>query len=250
MTQSMQGKTAVVTGATSGIGWATVLDFAQQGINVVASGRRENRGAALLAEAQALPGKVIFVRTDVTVAADVENLIAKAIAEFGQIDYAFNNAGGSMDTGRIHEMSEENWDHYSDTYLKSVWRCMKYEIAHMLPNGSGVIINNASTSGLSSSENAAYSAVKHGVVGLTKSASRQYRGEGLRFNAVCPGWVETEMTAGWQDNPVKKEEVVSQQHIQRIGEPAEVANLVRWMCSDEAAYVTGVAWLIDGGISA
>ncbi len=250
MTQSMQGKTAVVTGATSGIGWASVLNFARHGVNVVASGRREDRGSALLAETEALPGKVIFVRTDVTVPADVENLMAKAIAEFGQIDYAFNNAGGSINAARIHEMSEEDWDHYSDTYLKSVWRCMKHEIVHMLPNESGVIINNASTSGLSSSDNAAYAAVKHGVVGLTKSTSRQYKGEGLRFNAVCPGWVETEMTAGWQDNPAKREEVVSQQHIQRIGEPEEVANLVRWMCSDEAAYITGVAWLIDGGISA
>lgn len=250
MTEQMAGKSAVVTGATSGIGRASVLDFAKHGVNVVASGRREDRGAELVSEAQGLPGRVIFVRANVTLAADVENLMAKAEAEFGQIDYAFNNAGGSINTGRIHEMSEEDWDHYSDTYLKSVWRCMKYQIAHMLPRGSGVIINNASTSGLSSSDNAAYSAVKHGVVGLTRSTSRQYKGEGLRFNAVCPGWVETEMTAGWQDNPVKREEVVSQQHIQRIGEPEEVAALVRWMCSDEAAYITGVAWLIDGGISA
>ena len=250
MPQQMDGKVAVVTGATSGIGRASVLDFASHGVNVVASGRREDRGAELVGEAQGLPGKVIFLRADVTIAADVEKLIATAVSEYGHIDYAFNNAGGERDIGRLHEMSEEDWDHYSDTFLKSVWRCMKHEIAQMLLNGSGVIINNASNAGLFSSGTAPYVAVKHGVVGLTKAASRQYKGEGLRFNAVCPGWIETEMTSGWQDDPVAEAEIRSQQSVQRIGTPEEVAALVRWMCSDEAAYITGVAWLIDGGISA
>ena len=250
MSLQMDGKVAVVTGATSGIGRASVLDFAKHGVNVVAAGRRAERGAELVAEAQGLPGQVTFIRADVTIEEDVENLITTAVSEYGHIDYAFNNAGGARDIGRLHEMSNEDWDDYSDTFLKSVWRCMKYEVAHMLLNGSGVIINNASTAGLFSSGNPAYVAVKHGVVGLTKAASRQYKGEGLRFNAVCPGWIETEMTSGWRDNPIAESEIKFQQSVQRIGAPEEVAALVRWMCSDEAAYITGVAWLIDGGISA
>ena len=252
MTRSAENNVAVVTGATSGIGRACVVDFARNGVSVVASGRREDRGAELVEETQGLPGNVIFVRADVTVAKDVENLMAATVSEFGRIDYAFNNAGGApmgeIDR-RLHEYSDEDWDHYSDTFLKSVWRCMKHEIEHMLPNHSGVIINNASVAGLMGSGMAAYSAMKHGVVGLTKSATKQYAGEGLRFNAVCPGWIDTEMTADWKDDPDMTSRLYSRQSVKRPGESEEVAALVRWMCSDEAAFVTGVAWPIDGGLT-
>ena len=251
MTQSMQNKIAVVTGATSGIGRACVVDFAKNGVNVVASGRREDRGAELVEATQGLPGDVIFVRADVTVAADVENLMSSALSEFGRIDYAFNNAGGGKPpVGRLHEYSDEDWDHYSDTFLKSVWRCMKHEVEHMLPNQSGVIINNASVVGLVGSAYGAYAAMKYGVVGLTKTATKQYAGEGLRFNAVCPGWIDTEMTAAWKDDPDIMSRLYSRQSVKRPGEPEEVAALVRWMCSEEAAFVSGVAWPIDGGLIA
>ena len=159
MTQPMQNKTAVVTGATSGIGRACVVDFAKHGVNVVASGRREDRGAELVGETRELSGDVIFVRADVTVAEDVENLMSSAVSQFGRVDYAFNNAGGGLRQGRLHEYSEEDWDHMSDTFLKSVWRCMKHQIEHMLPNQSGVIINNASVAGLIGAGNAAYTAM-------------------------------------------------------------------------------------------
>ena len=217
----------------------------------MASGRREDRGKELVEETRGLPGEVIFVRADVTVAEDVENLMATTVSEFGRIDYAFNNAGGGVPgLGRLHEYAEEDWDHFSDTFLKSVWRCMKHEIEHMLPNQSGVIINNASVSGLVGGGHAAYHAMKHGVVGLTKSATKQYAGEGLRFNAVCPGWIDTEMTAAWKDDPDIKSSLYSRQSVKRPGESEEVAALVRRMCSDEAAFVTGVAWPIDGGLIA
>jgi NAD(P)-dependent dehydrogenase (short-subunit alcohol dehydrogenase family) len=246
----MENNVAVVTGATSGIGRACVVDFAKHGVNVVASGRREDRGAELVEETQGLPGNVIFVRADVTVAEDVENLMSSAVSQFGRIDYAFNNAGGGLKVRRrLHEYSEEEWDHYSDTFLKSVWRCMKHEIEHMLPNQSGVIINNASVAGLIGA-GGAYGAMKHGVVGLTRAATKQYAGEGLRFNAVCPGWIDTEMTADWKDDPDQKSRLYARQSVKRYGEPEEVAALVRWMCSDEAAFVTGVAWPIDGGFTA
>lgn len=152
LTQSLQNKIAVVTGDTSGIGRATVVDCARYGVNVVASGRREERGAELVAEMQGLPGNVIFVRADVTVAKDVENLMSSAVAEFGHIDYAFNNAGGAspeFELGtRLHEYSDEKWNYYSDVFLKSVWKCMKHEIERMLPNRSSVAINNASVFGI------------------------------------------------------------------------------------------------------
>ena len=246
----MENNVAVVTGATSGIGRACVVDFAKHGVNVVASGRREDRGAELVEETQGLPGDVIFVRADVTVAEDVENLMSSAVSQFGRIDYAFNNAGGGLTGRRLHEYSEEEWDHYSDTFLKSVWRCMKHEIERMLPNQSGVIINNASVAGLVGSSLGAYAAMKYGVVGLTKTATKQYAGEGLRFNAVCPGWIDTEMTAPWKDDPDIKSRLYARQSIKRHGESEEVAALVRWLCSEEAAFVTGVAWPIDGGLTA
>ena len=164
MTQSVQAKIAIVTGATSGIGRASVVDFARHGVNVVASGRREDRGAELVEETQGLPGDVIFVRADVTVAEDVENLMSSAVSEFGRIDYAFNNAGGGKPPVQLHQYSDEDWDHYSDTFLKSVWRCMKHEIEHMLPNQSGVIINNASIAGLVGSSLGAYAVMKYGEV--------------------------------------------------------------------------------------
>ena len=254
----MKNKIAVVTGATSGIGRATVVDFATHGVNVVASGRREDRGAELVEETHALPGKVIFVRADVTVAEDVENLMKSAVSEFGRIDYAFNNAGGGTSAARresgeplrLHEYTDEVWDHFSDTFLKSVWRCMKHEIEQMLPNGSGVIINNASVAGIMGTGLGAYAAVKHGVVGLTRTAKHQYAGEGLRFNVVCPGWIDTEMTESWKENEEIKSRLFARQSVKRPGEPEEVAALVRWMCSDEAAFVDGVAWAIDGGLTA
>lgn len=250
MTQPMHNKTAVVTGATSGMGRATVVDFARHGVNVVASGRREERGAELVAETQGLPGKVLFVRSDVTVAGDVESLMSTAVSEFGSLDYAFNNAGGFRDVGRLHEYSDEDWDHFSDTFLKSVWRCMKHEIEHMLPNRSGVIINNASVAGLVGTDHGAYVAMKHGVVGLTKTATKQYHGDGIRFNAICPGWIDTEMAAPMTADPAKQEWFYERQAVKRAGTSEEVAALVRWLCSDEAAFVSGVAWAIDGGLIA
>ena len=244
-----QDRTAVVTGATSGIGWATVVDFATHGVNVVAAGRREDRGAVLVEATRGLPGEVAFVRADVTVAGDVERLIASAVSTFGRLDYAFNNAGASIAVGRLHEYTEEQWDFFSDTLFKSVWRCMKHEIEHMLPNRAGVIINNASIAGLVGGGSGAYSAMKHGVVGLTRTATKQYADDGLRINAVCPGWIDTDITAGWEEDPKRTAYMYSRQSIRRPGRPEEVAALVRWLCSDEASFVAGVAWPLDGGFT-
>ena len=250
MSTDFSGKVALVTGATSGMGWATALKFAGQGANVVATGRRPEKGAELVERASDLPGTVRFARADVTNPDDVRATVATAVEEFGGLDYAFNNAGGGRQVGRLHEYSDEDWDHFSDTFLKSVWRYMKHEIEVMLPRGQGVIINNASVVGLIGAGNVAYTAAKHGVVGLTKGASRQYEGEGLRFNAVCPGWIDTEMMATRKDDDEFRERLFSRQSVKRWGESDEVASLVLWLCSDDAAFVNGVAWQVDGGLTA
>ena len=242
------GKVALVTGATSGMGWATALRFAGDGANVIATGRRAERGEELARAASDLPGELHFVQADVTDPTEVEASVAAATERFGGLDYAFNNAGGGRQVGRLHEYSDEDWDHYQDTFLKSVWRYMKHEIEAMLPKQSGVIINNASVAGLMGAPNAAYTTAKHGVVGLTKAASRQYADDRIRFNAVCPGWIDTEMTADWKDDDERREMFFKFQSVKRWGEADEVASLVLWLCSDEAAFVNGVAWQVDGGL--
>ncbi len=244
------GKTAIVTGATSGMGRATAIEFAKAGANVVATGRRAERGQELVNEASSLTGTIRFVQGDVTDAAHVQDTVSTAVNEFGGLDYAFNNAGGSRQVGRLHEYTDEDWDHYSNVFLKSVWRGMKHQIEVMLPAGHGVIVNNASIAGMIGTPNAAYTTMKHGVVGLTKSASRQYAGEGVRFNAVCPGWIDTEMTASWRTDRERADMLLAHQSIKRHGEVNEVASLVLWLCSDDAAFVNGVAWQVDGGFTA
>ena len=249
-----EGKVAVVTGATSGMGRAAVVEFAAAGTNVVAAGRRIEQGEALVAETESLVGKVVFVRTDVTVGDDVKRMVDTAVDSFGGLDFAFNNAGGvgsAFDPEkRLHQLDESDWDYFSDMFLKSVWRCMKYQIKVMLPAGKGVIINNASIAGIIGASLVQYGSMKHGVVGLTKGAMRQYSGEGIRFNAVCPGWIDTEMTGHWKNDPEVEDRFFPRQNLKRPGESKEVASLVKWLCSDSAAFVDGVALPIDGGFSA
>ena len=170
--------------------------------------------------------------------------------QFGGLDFAFNNAGNLIEGGLLHELSDETWTHYYEVFLKSVWLCMKFEIPLMLERGAGSIVNNSSLDGLVVSKDVLYSTMKHAVVGLTKSASHQYANDGIRVNAVCPGWIETEISAPIKDDAELVSFMMSGTSIRRPGRPEEVASMVMWLCSEGASYTTAAALPVTGGLLA
>lgn len=254
MTGSLQDKVAIVTGGNSGIGRATALAFATAGAKVVVAARREKEGEAVAEEIRTAGGEALFVQTDVSQAAQVEALIDKTVAHFGRLDCAFNNAGvvhPRGGAGPIHEWSEDDWDYLMDTNLKGVWLCMKYQITQMRKNGGGAIVNNSSVAGLISAPAlGVYSASKHGVLGLTKGAALDNAKEGIRINAVCPGFVDTPMLADGVNDPEGRARITAMEPIGRIGEPPELADAVVWLCSDAASFVVGHSMVVDGGMLA
>lgn len=249
MAGRLEGKVALATGGSSGIGRASVLLFAREGARVVVdvnvSGGEET--ARMVEEAG---GKAIFVKTDVSKALDVEALIGKAVDTYGRLDCAFNNAGTAVGGGPIHDSTEENWDYVMSINLKGVWLCMKYEIRQMLKQGGGAIANTSSVMGLVGHiDKPIYAASKHGVVGLTKSVALQYAKNGIRVNAVCPGWIRTPMTEGRLNDPQVRTRMVAMEPAGRVGNPEEVAEAVVWLCSDAASFVTGHTMAVDGGFT-
>lgn len=250
MEVSFKNKVALVTGGSSGIGRATAIAFARKGAKVVVVDWKENYETVNLI--REIGSEAIFIKCDVSKIVDVEVMIAKAIVEFGRLDYAFNNAGIEGIQANTWDCTEENWDKTINVNLKGIWNCMKYEIPEMLKLGKGVIVNCASAAGLVGFEGlSAYVASKHGVVGLTKTAALECAKLGIRVNAVCPGVIQTPMI----DRLTHKEkENIAQfkgfEPIGRFGLPEEVANAVVWMCTDEASFVTGHAMAVDGGFVA
>jgi NAD(P)-dependent dehydrogenase (short-subunit alcohol dehydrogenase family) len=250
MEVSFKNKVALVTGGSSGIGRATAIAFARKGAKVVVVDWIENYETVNLI--REIGSEAIFIKCDVSKIVDVEVMIAKAIVEFGRLDYAFNNAGIEGIQANTWDCTEENWDKTINVNLKGIWNCMKYEIPEMLKLGKGVIVNCASVAGLVGFEGLpAYVASKHGVVGLTKTAALECAKLGIRVNAVCPGVIQTPMI----DRLTHKEkENIAQfkgfEPIGRFGLPEEVANAVVWMCTDEASFVTGHAMAVDGGFVA
>jgi NAD(P)-dependent dehydrogenase (short-subunit alcohol dehydrogenase family) len=194
-------------------------------------------------------GEAIFVRTDVSQAVEVQALISTAMETYGRLDCAHNNAG-IPGGGRTltAEYAEDIWQQVIAVNLTGVWLCMKYEIPQMLSQGSGAIVNTASAWGLVGAPGAsAYVASKHGVVGLTKTAALEYAQQGIRVNCVCPGVIETPMTARGLSDPERRAHMIATEPIGRVGTPEEVAEAVVWLCSDAASFVTGHAMSIDGG---
>lgn len=247
MAELFDGKVVLVTGGSSGIGKATAIKFAQEGAQVVIADISD--GGQTVEEIGQINGEALFIETDVTHASAVEALVQKTVAAYGRLDCAFNNAGigGS---GLVHEISEEQWDRTIDLNLKGVWLCMKYQLPQMIAQGGGAIVNNSSAAGLAGfARNPVYSASKHGVIGLSKSAALQYAKQGIRINAVCPGAIVTPMLErAFASGPGVKEQFESNQPTGHLGNPEQVAETVVWLCSEAASRITGVALPVDGGI--
>lgn len=246
------GKVALVTGATSGIGRATAIAFVKHGAKVVAAGRREDEGQKTVRQVKDAGGDGLFVKTDVSRAADVEALIAATVRAYGRLDFAFNNAGVDEGMTSIVDETEADYDRIMTINVKGVWLCIKHEVAQMLKNGGGSIVNTSSVAGLVGMPVVPlYTASKHAVIGLTRSAALAYAKSSIRVNAVCPGAVDTEMTGRFfGDNEQLRQAVMSMHPVGRIGTAEEIASAVVWLCSPQAGFVTGHALAADGGYTA
>jgi NAD(P)-dependent dehydrogenase (short-subunit alcohol dehydrogenase family) len=252
MTGRLQGKAALVTGGASGIGRAAALAFAREGAKVVVSDVVVAGGEETVTLIKAAGGEALFVKADVAKPAEVEAVIASVVAAYGRLDCAVNNAGIEGVMASTVDCTEENWDRIIAVNLKGVWLCMKAEIAQMLKQGGGVIVNIASVAGLVGfSGLPAYVASKHGVVGLTKTAALEYAKSGIRINAVCPGVIQTPMLERlFQSNPQAGEASAALEPVGRLGQPGEIAEAAVWLCSDAASFVTGLPMAVDGGFIA
>jgi NAD(P)-dependent dehydrogenase (short-subunit alcohol dehydrogenase family) len=254
MTGILDGKVALVTGGASGIGRATAVAMAREGARTAVADRGEDSAAATVALINAAGGQAIAIGGDVTSEADVAAMVARTVSAFGRIDCAFNNAGvagksvGPMGQ-RTHELSQDSFDKMLAVNLTGVFLCMKHEIAQMLKQGGGAIVNTASIAGLIGLRTSAhYVAAKHGVVGLTKTAALEYALDGIRVNCVNPGYIRTPMTKETMEE--RFDEIMAKVPVKRLGVPEEIAEAVVWMCSDRAAFMTGAAHVVDGGYSA
>jgi len=249
----MDNKVALVTGAGSGIGRDSALALSREGASVCVSDVNIEGGEETAQTIIENGGKVIFVACDVTDKASVEGMVKTTVDTFGKLDTAVNNAGisGSQVT-RIHETDDAVFEQIMSINVRGVWLCMRAELPYMIEQGAGAIVNIASVAGLiGAPKAAAYSASKHAVVGLTKSAAIEYAKMGLRVNAICPGYTETPMvTEITEVDPRMKELTVRAIPMRRLGQPTEIAEAVVWLGSDAASFITGHELVLDGGLTA
>jgi NAD(P)-dependent dehydrogenase (short-subunit alcohol dehydrogenase family) len=249
MAGRLEGKVALVTGGASGIGRATALTFAREGAKLVIADMNEDGGHQTVHMITENGGAAAFVQVDVTSPSAVEALLSKTIETYGRLDCAHNNAGISGGLrARTAEYPEDRWHQVIAVNLTGVWLCMKYEIPQMLHQGGSTIVNTASAAGLVGTRGtSAYVASKHGVVGLTKTAALEYAQQGIRVNCVCPGYIQTPMTARGLSDPERQAQIVARHPLGRVGTPEEIAEAVVWLCSDAASFVTGHTMTVDGG---
>ena len=253
MAATLQGRVVLVTGGGTGIGRAASLAFAREGATVIVSDLNANTGKETAELVRAAGGSAAFIRADVAIATDVAALIDATIAAHGRLDCAFNNAGIAGPIGSLtHEYPDDGWDRVIAVNLKGIWQCMRAEIPHMLAQGGGAIVNNASIWGLVGAPGAAaYGASKHGVAGLTRAAALEYAAKGIRINAVNPGTIRTPILDPFVAAMPDFVPVMTAKHpIGHVGQPEEVAAVVVWLCSDAASYMTGEALVMDGGATA
>ncbi len=254
MKRLLEDKVALVTGGGSGIGRASALAFAGVGAKVVVSGRREKEGLETVTLIEKNGGQGMFIKADVANEADIAKLVAQTVDTYGRIDAAFNNAGIEGEVGKqTHEQSVANYHAVMDTNVLGVLLAMKHEIAAMMNNGDGAIVNNASVGGLVGFPGVSvYVASKHAVLGLTKTAALEYAKQGIRVNAVSPGGIETPMLNRFTGGPGTDffNQLASLHPIARLGRPEEIAEAVLWLCSDKASFVTGLSLTADGGWTA
>ena len=251
MVGMLDGKSALVTGGGGGIGRATALAFAREGARVAVADLIAEAARETVALVNAAGGQAISLSGDMSKDGDVRTMIEAAVATYGRLDCAFNNAGiagWQVDAAgkKTAEWSEEAFDRMIAVNLKGVWLCLRHELPQMQAQGGGAIVNTGSIAGLVGlPTSSAYVAAKHGVIGLTKTAALEYAESNIRVNAVCPGYIKTPMTE--PSMRLRGEAILAQTPLKRMGSPEEIAEMVVWLCSERASYVSGAAYNVDGG---
>ena len=247
------GKRILITGGASGIGAASALLLASRGAKVVIGDMAEEMGEAVAKQGQDAGNSIVFKKVDVTSGDEVRALFDFAVETLGGLDVVVNNAGIDHKPSPMHELSDDDFDRNIAVNLKGVWHCMRAAVNCMIPNGGGHVINVASIAGLRSAPMiSAYSAAKHGVMGLTKSAAHEYARANIRFNAVCPSFIDTPMvrnTMATMDERTQQA-TIKASPLRRLGNVSEISSAIAWLASDESTFMNGHAFTLDGGMLA